>query len=76
MKNKRPVVVAGTTAVLAAGLVGATAAPAVATTRITSSTQLQASISQAVARESVSGASISCCPQGFVNPDSTYVPAM
>jgi hypothetical protein len=76
MKNKRPVVIAGTTAVLAAGLVGATSAPAVAATRITSSSQLKASISQAVARESVSGSTISCCPQGYVNPDSTYVPAM
>lgn len=72
MKHTRSAVV-GVTAVLAAGLVGA-ATPASASTRITSSQQLKASIAQAVALEKQSGAGISCCLQGLVL-DSANTPA-
>ncbi len=77
MKHTRPIVVAGATAAVAASLVGVTAAPASASTRITNKAELTASISQAVAQaNTVSGPGISCCPQGFVSASSTYVPAM
>lgn len=77
MRNKRPIIVAGATAAVAASLVGVTAAPASASTRITNKAELNASISQAIAQANTVGSpGISCCPQGYVNPESIYVPAM
>ncbi len=64
MKNTRPVV-AGATALIAAGLIGAvTSAPAEAQTRITSVQQLHASIQQAVAMEQAQSADLAGGPAG------------